>query len=101
MVGGGSVSYCAALVSQGPNGPYSEVGTVGLYSSGAQVASGTYVVYNHVIAAVVGNNGQYLSVSGGFTRTSQFNTAVIDFTNSSTILGTAAFTAMRQGQKCA
>ena len=100
VVGGGQVSYCANLVSQGAVGPYRDVGTAALFVGGSQVASGTYVVYQHTLAVVVGSTGTYLSVSGQFTRTSQFNTAVIEFTNGGAILGTATFTAVRQGQKC-
>ena len=100
--GGGQVQYCVTLATQGPNGPYRDVGTATFYSGGSAIASGTYVVYKRTISVAVTPGGSdFLTASGSFAAGQTFNTAVIEFQGGASIIGTATFTETRNGGSCA
>ncbi len=100
--GGSTVEYCVTLATQGPSGPYRDVGSTTFYSDGASIATGTYVVYKKTISVAVTPGGSdFLTASGQFAAGQTFNTAVIEFLSGATIVGTATFTEHRNGGSCA
>lgn len=105
VVGGGTVTACATLVSQGANGPYRDNGTAAIYFTGQTVVpTGTYVVSKRTIALAVqslsGGGAYFLTASGDFGTGQTFNTSVIQFDSQATIEATATFQDRRNHAPC-
>ena len=100
---GDQTQLCVTLASQSKSAPYRDVGSATFYSNGSAIAAGTYVVFQKTIAVVVEtpDASQYITASGAFSAGQAFNTAVIDFTNNTSILSTATFQYRRSTATCA